>query len=210
MRHGYIAVEGPIGVGKTSLAKLIAERLKDALLVLEDVDNPFLTDFYSDAAGSAFRTQLFFLLRRQEQLKKLSQRDLFLRRVVSDFTFEKDKIFAYLTLSDSELLIYDKLYEMVAPQIPHPELVVYLTAGHQTLMKRIRERGRNFELQISSDYIEEVSRAYNYYFFNYTRTPLLVVNTDDLDFVHREEDLIDLMAQIGAIDQGTRYYVPRR
>jgi deoxyguanosine kinase len=210
MRYGYIAIEGPIGVGKTTLAKLIAERLSDTMLVLEDVDNPFLPDFYDDAAGSAFRTQLFFLLRRHEQLKKLSQRELFLHRVVSDFTFEKDKIFAYLTLADGELLIYDKLYEMLAAQVPRPEMIVYLTAGQPTLMKRIRERGRNFELQISANYLDEVSRAYNYYFFNYTRTPLLVVNTDELDFVHREEDLIDLMAQIGATEQGTRYYVPRR
>jgi len=210
VRHTYIAVDGPIGVGKTSLTHLIAERLSDAMLVLENVDNPFLPDFYKDASGSAFRTQLYFLLNRYEQLKGLSQRELFLRRVVSDFTFEKDKIFAYLNLSDSELVIYDKLYEMLSTQVPRPDMVVYLTGSHQTLMKRIRGRGRDFESRISSDYIDEVSRAYNYYFFNYSRTPLLVVNTDEIDFVHREEDLIDLMAQIGATDQGTRYYVPRR
>ena len=210
MLHSYIAIEGPIGVGKSSLTKLIAMRLGEAMLVLEDFDNPFLEDFYGDVAGSAFRAQLYFLLNRYEQLKGLSQRELFLHRVLADFTFEKDKIFAYLTLSDSDLQIYDKLYEMLVAQVPCPDMVVYLTATPSTLMKRIKGRGRDFERKISVDYIDEVCKAYNYYFFNYTRTPLLVVNTDEIDFVNREEDLIDLIAQIGACESGTRYYVPRR
>jgi len=207
--HTFIALEGPIGVGKSSLAKLMAERLADVMLVLEDFNNPYLSDFYSDIAGSAFRTQLYFLLTRFEQLKVLSQRELFLKRVVCDFTFEKDKIFAYLTLSDSDLLIYEKLFEMLSPQVPRPDMVVYLAADPHTLMRRIKERGRDFERKISIDYLEEVCRAYNYYFFNYTRTPLLVVNTDEIDFVNREEDLLDLIAQISSCTSGTRYYVPR-
>lgn len=209
MRHTYISVEGPIGVGKTSLVKLLAKRMGDAVLVLEDADNPFLPDFYKDAAGSAFRTQLYFLLSRYEQLRGLSQRELFLNRVVSDFSFEKDKIFAYLTLSNSDLLVYEKLYEMLSQRVPSPDMVIYLTADERTLRRRIKERGRDFELGIDAEYLREVIRAYNYYFFNYSKTPLLVVNTDEIDFVRSEEDLNDLVSQIASIDSGTQYYVPR-
>jgi deoxyadenosine/deoxycytidine kinase len=204
-------VEGPIGVGKTSLTKLLADYIQDDIrLIHEDADNPFLGDFYSDAPGSAFRTQLYFLLSRFDQLKSLRQRELFHKKVISDFMFEKDKIFAYLTLSDSELMVYEKLFDLLSPQVPEPDLVVYLTADVKTLRKRIAKRGRDIEGDIDPDYLEEVSKAYNYYFYHFSRTPLLVVNTDDIDFVNDRDDLEDLVKQIDEMDRGTRYYVPRR
>lgn len=210
MRHTYIAIEGPIGVGKTSLAERLAERLEDTLLVLEGVSNPFLGEFYGDVAGSAFRVQLYFLLQRFEQLRGLRQRDLFRRRVVSDYTFEKDKIFAYLTLADSELLVYERLFKLLAPQVPAPDMVVYIAASPDTLMERIRMRGRDIEQGIELDYLRNVCRAYNHFFFHYNRSPLLVVNTDEFDFVHRDNDMSDLLTQIASLNKGTRYYVPRR
>jgi len=209
LRHTFIAVEGPIGVGKTSLVNSLAGQMDDPLVVLEEIDNPFLADFYQDKAGSAFRTQLYFLLARYEQLRGLSQRELFRRKVVADFTFEKDKIFAYLTLADSELLIYDRLYDLLTRQVPSPDMVVYLTAGVDTLMRRIRGRDRDFEAGIDKTYLREVNRAYNHYFFHYARSPLLVVNTDEIDFVNDPDDLTDLIGQIAAADRGTSYYVPR-
>lgn len=210
MHFTFVAIEGPIGVGKTSLAELMARRFDDAMLIEESVTNPFLPDFYKDLAGSAFRTQMHFLITRYEQLKELSQRDLFRKRVISDFTFAKDKIFAYLTLSEGELKIYEKLYAMLEPQVPKPDMVIYLTAEPSTLKQRIRSRGRSFEKNIDIDYLKEVSRAYNYFFFNYSGSPLLVVNTDEFDFVHSDENLEDLIAQIASMERGTRYYVPRR
>lgn len=210
MHHSFIAVEGPIGVGKTSLTNSLASQIKDEVhLVHEQVENPFLPDFYKDIAGSAFRTQLYFLLSRFDQLKVLRQRELFRKKVISDFMFEKDKIFAYLTLADSELLIYEKLYDLLRGDVPEPDLVVYLTADIKTLKRRIAKRGRSFESDIDEGYLAEVSRAYNYYFYHYSRTPLLVVNTDEIDFVNNQDDLEDLMQQIDDMERGTRYYVPR-
>lgn len=210
MHHGFIAVEGPIGVGKTTLTNLLASQIKDEVhLVHEQVENPFLPDFYKDITGSAFRTQLYFLLSRFDQLKILRQRELFRKKVISDFMFEKDKVFAYLTLADNELMIYEKLYDLLRPEVPEPDLVVYLTADIKTLKRRIAKRGRSFENDIDEGYLAEVSRAYNYYFYHYSRTPLLVVNTDDINFVDNHDDLEDLMQQIDDMERGTRYYVPR-
>lgn len=210
MHHSFIAVEGPIGVGKTSLAEGLARRMDNVMNIMEDVSNPFLPDFYKDASGSAFRTQLYFLVSRFEQLKGLKQRELFRQTIVSDFMFEKDKIFAYLTLSDSELMVYEKIYRLLLPEVTKPEMVIYLTASTKTLARRVALRGRGFEEGIDTEYLREVSRAYNYYFFNYTSTPLLVINTDDIDFVKRGEDLDDLVQQIQSMDHGTQYYIPQR
>lgn len=211
MQRSFIAVEGPIGVGKTTLTNLMVRHLQeDIRLIHEDVSNPFLAEFYRDMPGSAFRTQLYFLLSRHDQLRLLLQRELFQTRVISDFMFEKDKIFAYLTLSDSELLVYEKLYDMLAAQVPEPDLVVYLMADIKTLKKRIAKRGREFEREIDEGYLDEVCRAYNYFFYHYNRTPLLVVNTEEIDFVDNPDDLADLMRQIDQMEHGTRYYVPRR
>jgi deoxyadenosine/deoxycytidine kinase len=208
MPFHYIAIEGPIGVGKTSVVERLAERL-DASTVMEDwSQNPFLKPFYDGKTGAAFQTELFFLLSRYRQQQELIQRKLFTQATLSDYVFEKSKLFAYLNLEDSELLIHDKLYGLLAETVPRPDLVVYLQAPTEVLMKRIRSRGRPEESRLSEEYLAEVNRAYNYYFFHYSLTPLLVVNTTDVDFVKRPEDVDDLLKQIRSMGRGTQYYVP--
>jgi deoxyguanosine kinase len=207
MKFRSIAVEGPIGVGKTSFVELLA-RKTEAQKVLEKVDNPFLRDFYQDKQGSAFQAQLFFLLSRYRQLMELGQRDLFHQVALCDYIFPKDKIFAYLNLDDSELLIYDKLYAMLEPQAPKPDLVIFLQAETPRLIERIKRRKRDYEAEISEAYVAEVAKAYNYFFFNYTQTPLLVIDTNQIDFVHHEKELDDLIAQIRRMERGVQYYRP--
>ena len=207
MKFRVIAVEGPIGVGKTSFVRLLASKF-DAATVLENTDNPFLHEFYQDRQGAAFQAQLFFLLSRHRQLQELSQRDLFQQVTLCDYIFPKDKIFAYLNLDDSELLIYDKLYEMLETQVPKPDLVIFLQADTRVLINRIKGRRRDFEAQISEAYINEVNKAYNYYFFHYTQTPLLVIDTTSIDFVHQPEHLDELLEQIRKMDRGVQYYRP--
>lgn len=203
----HIAVEGPIGVGKTSLVNLLARRFRGTK-VLEDVDNPFLDEFYKDKRGAAFRCQLFFLLSRHDQQRNISQRDLFTELVLADYTFPKDKIFAYMTLEDSELLIYNRLYDLLVETVPKPDLVIYLQANIDTLVKRIKKRGRGYEKSISSSYLQELSEAYSHYFYRYDETPLLVVNTNDIDFVNTPEHFEQLVEQIRGAQKGTQYYVP--
>ena len=207
MKFRSIAVEGPIGVGKTSFVELLVKKF-DAHKVLERVENPFLRDFYLDKTGAAFQAQLFFLLSRYRQLMELSQRTLFSQVTVCDYIFPKDKIFAYLNLDDSELLIYDKLYAMLEPQAPKPDLVIFLQADTPRLIERIKRRKRDYETEISEAYVTEVAKAYNYFFFNYTATPLLVIDTNQIDFVHHEKELDDLIAQIRRMERGVQYYRP--
>ena len=207
MKFRSIAVEGPIGVGKTSFVELLAKRF-DAFQVLEKVDNPFLHDFYQDKPGAAFQAQLFFLLSRYRQLQELAQRDLFHQVTLADYIFPKDKIFAYLNLDDSELLIYDKLYAMLEPQVPQADLVIFLQAETRTLVERIKRRRRDYEQEISEAYVNEVNKAYNYYFFHYVQTPLLVIDTTAIDFVHQSEHLEELEGQIRKMDRGVQYYRP--
>jgi deoxyadenosine/deoxycytidine kinase len=207
MKFRIIAVEGPIGVGKTSFVKLLAGKF-DAATVLEKTDNPFLQDFYQDRQGAAFQAQLFFLLSRHRQLQELSQRDLFQQVTLCDYIFPKDKIFAYLNLDDSELLIYDKLYEMLETQVPKADLVIFLQADTRVLIDRIKRRRRDFETEVSEAYVNEVNKAYNYYFFHYTQTPLLVIDTTQIDFVHQQEHLDELVEQIRKMDRGVQYYRP--
>ncbi len=207
VKFKYIAVEGPIGVGKTSLAELLVGKF-DALKVIESVENPFLNDFYNSKKGSAFQVQLFFLLNRYQQQQELSQRSLFQKLIICDYLFAKDKIFAYLNLDDSELLIYEKLYAMLEASIPKPDLVIYLQASTDVLYDRIIGRKRENERTISEAYINEVNKAYNYYFFHYDASPLLVINTSDIDFVHRLQDLDDLVMRIRNMGKGVQYYVP--
>ncbi len=207
MKFRSIAVEGPIGVGKTSFVELLTKRF-DAHRVLENLDNPFLQGFYEDKQGAAFQVQLFFLLSRYRQLQELSHRDLFQQVTLCDYIFPKDKIFAYLNLDDSELLIYDKLYAMLEEQVPKPDLAIYLQAETPTLVERIRRRDRKYEAQISEAYINEVNKAYNYFFFHYTQTPLLVIDTTRIDFVHQKEHLDELEQQIRKMDRGVQYYRP--
>jgi deoxyadenosine/deoxycytidine kinase len=208
MQFRYIAIEGAIGVGKSSVAERLAERL-DATTVLEEWgQNPFLKPFYDNKPGAAFQVELFYVLSRYRQQQELLQRNLFQLQTVADYVFEKSRLFAYLNLEDNELLIYEKLYGLLAEGVPKPDLVVYLQASTEILMKRIRQRGRVEENGLSEEYLAEVNRAYNHYFFHYTQTPLLVVNTTDVDFVKRSEDLDDLIKQIRAMGRGTQYYVP--
>jgi deoxyadenosine/deoxycytidine kinase len=206
---GYVAIDGPTGVGKTALVERLAQRLEATAALEEWSQNPFLKAFYEAQAGAAFQTELFFLLSRYKQQQELLQRKLFSPVTIADYVFEKSKLFAYLNLDDSEVLLYEKLYELLAENVPRPDLVVYLQAPTEVLMKRIRARGRPEEDQLSEEYLAEVNRAYNYYFFHYGTTPLLVVNTTDLDFVTRPEDVDDLLKQIRGMGKGTRYYVPR-
>ena len=203
----HIAIEGPIGVGKTSLVNLLSKRLRGTK-ILEDADNPFLEDFYKDKRGAAFRTQLFFLLSRYDQQRSIAQRDLFTELILADYTFPKDKIFAYLTLEDSELMIYNRLYDLLHESVPKPDLVIYLQASLDTLLRRIKKRGRAYEKSISSSYLQELSEAYSHYFYRYDETPLLVVNTNDIDFVSTPEHFDQLVEQIRNAQKGTQYYVP--
>src|SRR5512137_2691307 len=207
MKFRSIAVEGPIGVGKTSFVELLA-RKTDAQKLLEKIDNPFLREFYQDKQGAAFQAQLFFVLSRYRQLMDLGQRDLFHQVTVCDYIFPKDKIFAYLNLDDSELLIYDKLYAMLEPQVPKPDLAIFLQASTERLIERIKRRRRDYESEISEAYVNEVNKAYNYFFFHYSQTPLLVIDTTEIDFVHHEEHLDELVDQLRKMDRGVQYYRP--
>lgn len=209
MRKNYIALDGPIGVGKTSLVNLMVQHL-GATKILEDVNNPFLESFYRQEPGAAFQAQLYFLLARFQLLTQAHQRDLFARFTVADFTLQKDRVFAHLTLSDSEMLLYDKLYAVLAPQVPRPDLVVYLQGSTDVLMQRVRKRERAEEGSMSYKYLEAVNHAYSRYYLQYDATPLLVINTTEIDFVRDAEDFDDLMAQIDAMDAGRQIYVPRR
>jgi deoxyadenosine/deoxycytidine kinase len=201
--------EGPIGVGKTSLTSLLADELGARLILERAEDNPFLTDFYKDTARYRFQTQMFFLLSRYSQQQEMFQPDLFTRITMSDYLFDKDRIFAYLTLDEQELSLYEQFYRILEPKIVKPDLVIFLQADTDMLLKRIKQRGRSFEKEINHDYIAAVNEAYNQFFFRYSDTPLLVINTTDIDFVHRREDLDDLLKQILGMKQGTQYYVPR-
>jgi len=203
----HIAVEGPIGVGKTSLVTLLAKRFRGTK-VLQDVDNPFLDEFYKDKRGAAFRTELFFVLSRYDQQRHLSQRDLFTELVIADYTFPKSKLFAYLTLDDSELMIFERLYGLLHETVPKPDLVIYLQAGLDTLLRRIKKRGRAYEKSISPQYLQELSEAYSHYFYRYDETPLLVVNTNEIDFVNTPAHFDQLVEQIRNAQKGTQYYVP--
>ncbi len=205
----YIVTEGPLGVGKTSLTNLLAEELGARLILERAEDNPFLTDFYKDSARYRFQTQMFFLLNRYSQQEEMAQPDLFTRITISDYLFAKDRIFAYLNLNDNELSLYEQIYKILAPKIVRPDLVIFLQADTDTLLRRIKLRNRSFEKDINRDYLAAVNEAYNQYFFHYSETPLLVINTSDIDFVHRREDLDDLLKQVLGMKHGIQYYVPK-
>jgi len=204
----YISIEGPIGVGKTSLARLLGEAFQ-AHTVLEAAEkNPFLEEFYQDPVRYAFQTQLYFLLSRFRQQEELAQHQLFQQTTICDYLFVKDRIFASVTLDDKELKLYDEVYQLLEARVPKPDLVIYLQAELEVLLRRIRSRAREFERGIAVEYVETVSRAYNDFFFHYRETPLLVVNTSDIDFVNQTEDLQDLVAKIQKVKKGTEYYIP--
>jgi len=207
MPFRHIAVEGPIGVGKTSLVQLLAERF-EGVMVLEDITNPFLPSFYEGRPGAAFQVQIYFLLSRFQQQREIAQMNLFQRLVLADYTFPKDRIFAYLNLDDTDLRVYEKLYPVLEQEVPKPDLVIYMQASGAVLMERIRRRARDAERGIGPAYQQRRSEAYSCYFFHYRDTPLLVVNTDDIDFVNDPADLEALIEQIMRSRRGTQVYVP--
>ena len=212
MSFQYIAIEGPIGAGKSALAERLATRL-DATAVLEEMENPFLADFYADRPGAALQTQLFYLLNRHRQQLSLRQADLFAQSTVCDYLFDKDKIFAYLNLDDNELFIYQRLYDLLAKDVPAPDLVIYLQAPTEVLVDRLRRRAAEADgdvLDPGDDYLRELNEAYQHFFFHYTATPLLVVETSQIDLATSDQALDDLLRQIRTMNRGTRYYVPRK
>jgi deoxyadenosine/deoxycytidine kinase len=207
-RPRYIAVEGPIGAGKTALARALAERLNGRLVLEQVEENPFLPAFYDDARRHAFQAQLYFLLSRFKQQQALFQQDLFSQSTVADYLFAKDRIFAALTLDADELALYDRLYEVLGPRVVKPDLVVYLQARVDVLLHRIRRRGRAYERRIDPAWLEALARAYNDHFFHHDETPLLVVNTSDIDLEGSEADVESLVAVIRRHRKGTQHYVP--
>ncbi|MBE2251223.1 MAG: deoxynucleoside kinase [Myxococcus sp.] len=208
MEHRYIVVEGPIGVGKSSLTNIVAERFA-ARRVMEIVEeNPFLASFYSDRNKFAFQTQMFFLLSRFKQQQELFQQDLFSAVTVSDYLFAKDRIFANLTLQSDELGLYERVFEALQPRVTKPDLVIYLQARIDVLLARIKKRGREFERKFDPNYLEGLCKAYNDFFFHYADTPLLVVNTSDIDFVNNPADLEDLLSVVRQTRKGTVHYQP--
>lgn len=192
----YIAVEGVIGAGKTSLSRMVSERLNARLVLEQFEENPFLERFYEDAEHYAFQTQIFFLLSRYRQQQDLFQADLFHNALVTDYIFDKDKIFAYLNLQDDELRLYETLVSSIEKNIPTPDLVVYLQSSVERLMSNIRARGRKYEENISEEYIKDLNEAYNYFFFRYKNAPLLIVNSTEIDFVNNKEDFEQLYKEI--------------
>jgi len=207
---GYIAIEGPIGVGKTSLAQSLAREFNARLILEEAESNPFLTRFYNDADKYAFPAQVYFLLSRYNQQRELAQQDLFSRITVSDYLFAKDRIFAALNLEPEEMALYEGVFGLLDARMAKPDLVVYLAARAEVLAERLRKRKRDFERYIGVEYLERVSEAYRDFFFYYEEAPLLVVDSSEIDFVADSADLADLIREIDRAKPGVQYYIPRK
>ena len=201
----YIVVEGPIGVGKTTFVKLLSEVFQARTVLERAEENPFLSKFYKDKDKFAFQTQIFFLLTRYQQQQEILQAELFRRDILSDYLFAKDRIFAYLNLSEDELVLYEWIYQLLDQRVVKPDLVIYLQAPVHVLLQRIRKRALWYEKEMDQEYLEKVSKAYNTFFFHYKDTPLLVVNTSNIDFVQRKADLKNLIREIQNTDRGVRY-----
>jgi deoxyadenosine/deoxycytidine kinase len=204
----YIAIEGPIGVGKSSLAQILAQKYASRLVKEEVAGNPFLERFYENPRKFAFQTQLFFLLSRYRQQRELAQGDLFEAGLVCDYILAKDKIFALINLEDDEISLYESIYKLLVSTLPKPDLVIYLQARPEVLLSRVRKRGITYERNISLDYLRTLSDAYNEYFFHYNETPLLVVNTSEIDFVESPRDLEHLVREVKSVKRGTQHYIP--
>jgi len=207
----YLAIEGPIGLGKTALAERLGARL-DATVVLEEGENPFLADFYANRTGAAFQAQLFFTLSRHRQQLALRQADLFNQTTICDYLFDRDRIYAFMNLDDNELFIYQRVFELLARDLLPPDLVIYLQSPTDVLKRRMRDRARrtdNEEPLPVEDYLSELNEAYNHFFFHYTATPLLVVETSHFDLSWGDDAIDDLLKQLQTMGKGTRYYVPR-
>jgi deoxyguanosine kinase len=208
MDKSYIVVEGPIGVGKTSMVQMLGEEFSSRIILEKATENPFLPRFYTNPTSYAFQTQMFFLLNRYQQQRDLLQQDLFRQKVICDYLFAKDRIFASVNLDEDELALYQQIYSLLDQRIARPDLVIYLQSPTEVLQQRIRMRGRSYEREISRDYIEAINEAYNRFFFNYSDTPLLVINTSEVDFVRRPEDFQDLVREIQRMRKGVQFYVP--
>ncbi len=204
----YIAIEGPIGVGKTSLADLLAKTMKGRVIEEQVEENPFLKDFYSDRQKFSFQTQLFFLLSRYRQQKELAQCDLFDKTIISDYLFAKDRIFAYLNLDKNEMDLYEQVYQTLDAKLPKPDLVIFLQATTEVLAERVNTRNREYEKKIEPDYLEALQLAYNDFFFHYDETPLLVINSSEIDFVNNGGDLELLIKEIREMKKGIKHFVP--
>ena len=204
----YVAIEGPIGVGKTSLAKLLSERL-GARLILEGFDeNPFLSEFYDEPERYAFQTQLFFLLQRYQQQQELRQVDMFHNLLIVDYMFVKDRLFASLNLDEKEMTLYDTVAKLLEKNVINPDLVIYLQADTDTLIRNISQRGRDMEKNISEEYIDALNQLYTEYFFRYQDTPLVIINTNNIDFVHNDKDLDEVINYIRQPVTGTKFFNP--
>jgi deoxyguanosine kinase len=206
----HIVIEGPIGVGKTSLAKLLAEVFHARCLLEKPEENPFLAHFYQDPKKYAFQAQVFFLLTRFQQQREIAQLDLFNQVTLSDYLFDKDRIFALLNLDEHELALYEKIFQLLEGRLPTPDLVIFLQARPEVLLQRIKSRNIPYEKEIELEYLKRLTEAYNYYFFHYAQSPLLVVNTSEIDFVKRKEDLDQLLREIKKMRKGTWYFTPLR
>ena len=206
----HIAVEGAIGVGKTSFAEILGEKLSARVVLEKFEENPFLEDFYDDAERYAFQTQLYFLLSRYRQQMELAQVDLFHKLLISDYMFVKDKLFAHLNLDEKELVLYNLIAKLLEKEIPKPDLVIFLQANTDRLISNIRRRGRSYERSISREHIESLNQIYNEFFFRYKDSPLIIINTNEIDFVNNEDDLNELLKVIRQPITGTQYYNPLR
>lgn len=206
----YIVIEGPIGVGKTSLTRLLAKEFNARLILEKPEENPFLSQFYRDRKKYAFQTQIFFLLNRFQQQREIAQYDLFNQITLSDYLFAKDRIFASMNLDDHELALYDQIYSLLNGQIPTPDLVIFLQAKPEVLHHRIKSRNTAYEKDVDLEYLKTLTEAYNYYFFHYDQGPLLVVDTSEIDFVNRKEDFNQLIREIKQMKKGTWYFIPMK
>jgi len=205
-----ISIEGTIGVGKTSLANLISNKLQAKLILEKFEENPFLKDFYNNQDRYAFQTQLFFLLSRYSQHQDLKQVDIFSKIIISDYMFIKDRLFACLNLNDKEMILYDSIAKILEKDIVYPDLAIFLQADTDRLMGNIKKRGREYERAIDADYIDSLNQVYNEYFFRYDKGPLLIINTNDIDFVNNTEDLNGIMNFLKEPIKGRQYYNPTK
>ena len=206
----HIAIEGTIGVGKTSLAKILAEKLDSKLILEEFEENPFLADFYKDPQRYAFQTQLFFLLSRYKQQIDFQQIDIFTKSIISDYMFMKDRIFAALNLNDKEMDLYDNVALILEKNIVYPDLIIFLQSDTDRLISNIKKRGRQYEKNIDWSYIDALNQIYNEFFFKYDKSPILIINTNDIDFVNDAKDLNEILSIVQKPVHGTKYYNPQK